>query len=332
MSRRKKEAAAEPALESEALAASDAGDASEARAAGDTDEAQTATDAIAEIPVDDAPIVAIGESDSAGIIEAEGASANANEDETESDGETGGLWPVDRLKPVVEAVIFAAADPTTVRRLRDVVDGATAAEIKAALLALQEDYAARGVRLAEVAGGWQMRSAPEHQEVVKRLFKEKPFRLTRAGMETLAVIAYRQPATRAEVEAIRGVDASAVLESLVERRLVRIAGRRDVPGRPLVYVTTQEFLETFGLKDLKSLPTLPELGEDFRAMAEQSAFTEGDDRNAAILPLEEGEATSGHEERTARTVERADQADRQREEDEQSADRAPAHEQGEAEA
>ena len=142
-----------------------------------------------------------------------------------------------------------------------------------------------------------------------------------------------ETATRAEIESIRGVDVSGVLESLVERRLARIAGRRDVPGRPLVYVTTQEFLETFGLRDLKSLPTLAELGDDIRAMAEQSAFGEGEERNAAVLPLEEGEAISGDEERAARTVERADQADRESEsEDGQSVASRPAERQGEAEA
>jgi segregation and condensation protein B len=228
------------------------------------------------------------------------------------DGESGGLWPVDRLMPVLEAVVFAAGDPLPARRMKDVVEGATIAEVKAALAELQRQCMGRGIRLVEVAGGWQFRTAPEHHEVVKRLFKERPFRLTRAGMETVAVVAYRQPVTRAEIEAIRGVDVSGVLELLVERRLVRVAGRRDVPGRPLVYTTTQEFLEMFGLKDLKSLPTLAELGEEFQNMADQSGFSEAGERDAAVLPvdaLESEEDSGGHEDQEAGTAERADQVD-----------------------
>jgi segregation and condensation protein B len=240
-----------------------------------------------------------------------GSAASADEADDIAELASGGtgLWPVERLKPVLEAVIFAAADPLAVRRMRDVVEGATAVEIKAAIAALQEDYAPRGIRLVEVAGGWQIRTAPEHHDVVRRLFKERPFRLSRAAIETLAVIAYRQPATRAEIETIRGVDASGVIEGLVERKLVKVAGRRDVPGRPLVYATTQEFLETFGLKDLKSLPTLPELGDELASMAEQSGFTDAPDRDAAILPLEEGEESSGNDDEAARTAERADRSD-----------------------
>jgi segregation and condensation protein B len=244
--------------------------------------------------------------------------ARGEEIEAESTDETPrtGLWPIERLRPVLEAVVFAAADALPVRRMRDVIEGSTTEEIKAALSALQADYAQRGIRLIEVAGGWQLRTAPEHHDVVRKLFKERPFKLSRAAIETLAVVAYRQPVTRAEVESVRGVDASGVLESLVERHLIRIAGRRDVPGRPLVYTTTHEFLETFGLKDLKSLPTLPELGDDIRAMAEQSGFNEAaEDRDAAILPLEAGEENSGDEQQAARTVERTDPVD-EREHDE----------------
>jgi segregation and condensation protein B len=213
--------------------------------------------------------------------------AQTDEPLHEASEQATGLWPVDRLQPVVEAVLFAAADALPVRRICDVVGGATKAEVVAALEKVRSDCEAKGFRLVEVAGGWQFRTAPEHHDIVRRLFKERPYKLTRAMMETLAVVAYKQPATRAEVEAVRGVDSAGVLESLVERRLVSIAGRRDVPGRPLVYVTTREFLEVFGLKDLKALPTLAELGDDFRVMAERSEFNAQDERSAAILPLEE---------------------------------------------
>jgi segregation and condensation protein B len=201
----------------------------------------------------------------------------------------GGRWPIERLKPVLEAMIFAVADPLSTKRVCDAIEGATSAEVRAAAAALQTDYAERGIRLVEVAGGWQFRTAPEHHAPVRVLFKEKPLRLTRASIETLAIVAYKQPVTRAEIESVRGVDTSGVLESLVERRVVRIAGRRDVPGRPLVYTTTPLFLEVFGLKDMKSLPTLAELGDDIGALAERSEFAEVGDPNAAILPLEDEE-------------------------------------------
>jgi segregation and condensation protein B len=115
------------------------------------------------------------------------------------------------------------------------------------------------VRLVEVAGGYQLRTAPEHAQWVRRLFQQKPWRLTRATLETLAIIAYKQPITRAEIEAIRGVDVDSVLASLLSRKLVRIVGRKEVVGRPLLYGSTRQFLEVFGLRDLASLPALSEI-------------------------------------------------------------------------
>src|SRR5262245_58676526 len=115
------------------------------------------------------------------------------------------------------------------------------------------------MRLVEVAGGYQFRTAPEHAEWVRRLFQQKPWRLTRPTLETLAIIAYKQPITRAEIEAIRGVDVDSVLASLLSRKLIRIVGRKDVIGRPLLYGTTRQFLEVFGLRDLNGLPALGEL-------------------------------------------------------------------------
>ena len=217
------------------------------------------------------------------------------EHEPESDdGGEGGRWPIDRLKPIVEAMIFAVADPLPTRRICDALDGATAAEVRAAALALQTDYASRGVRLVEVAGGWQFRTAPEHHTPVRQLFKDKPARLTRAAIETVAIVAYKQPATRADIESVRGVDSAAVLETLVERKVIKIAGRRDVPGRPLVYTTTPYFLELFGLKDLKALPTLAELGDEIGNLVAAAEFTKNEEADAAVLPLEDedpGDAT-----------------------------------------
>ena len=118
----------------------------------------------------------------------------------------------------------------------------------------------RGLRLVHVAGGYQLRTPAEHGPWIRRLLRERPPRLSRPMLETLAIVAYRQPCTRMEVEAIRGVDVDAVLSNLLDRRLVRVVGRKDAPGRPLLYATTREFLEVFGLPDLDALPTLRELG------------------------------------------------------------------------
>ena len=214
-------------------------------------------------------------------------------EETESEG---GRWPVERLKPLLEAMIFAVADPLTPRRVCDAIEGATTAEVKAAAAALQTEYAERGVRLVEVAGGWQFRTAAEHHAAVRQLFKDKPLRLTRAAIETVAIVAYKQPATRAEIESVRGVDSAAVLENLVEKKILKIAGRRDVPGRPLVYTTTPFFLELFGLKDMKALPTLAELGDEIGNLASVAEFGKSEEAGAAILPLEDDEASIGAQE------------------------------------
>ena len=167
----------------------------------------------------------------------------------------------ERLIAILESVLFASGEPLTIARLAEVVPGPSRVELRAALaeLASRTERERRGVRLIEVAGGYQLRTAPEYTEWVRRLFQQKPWRLTRATLETLAIVAYKQPITRAEIEAIRGVDADSVLASLLARKLVRIVGRKEVIGRPLLYGTTRQFLEVFGLKDLTGLPALAEL-------------------------------------------------------------------------
>lgn len=173
---------------------------------------------------------------------------------------------IERLARIVESVLFAAAAPVSVRRLVDILAepggaGPDGKEIRTALNLLAEEYAQgrRGIVLHEVAAGWQLRTARENADWVRRLFKEKPARLGRAALETLAIVAYRQPATKAEIEAVRGVDADAALNTLLAKRLVKIAGRKEAIGRPLLYATTQEFLEVFGLKDLRDMPALDDL-------------------------------------------------------------------------
>ena len=215
-----------------------------------------------------------------------GPVAEAGDERAEAGGgATPGLWPVDRLRPLIEALLFAAGDPLPAKKIVECIEGSTLDEVKATLVELATEFLTRGIRLIEVAGGWQLRTAPEHQRYVRKLFRERPQRLTRAATETIAILAYKQPVTRQEIEAVRGVDSGGVLESLVERRLAKVIGRKDVPGRPLVYATTQEFLELFGLRNIRELPTLPELGSDFERMSEQGGFSESDE--AAILPLED---------------------------------------------
>jgi len=167
----------------------------------------------------------------------------------------------ERLIGIVEGVLFASGEPVTLARLAEIIAGPSRAELRASLaeLARRSEQEGRGVRVVEVAGGYQLRTAPEHAEWVRRLFQQRPWRLTRATLETLAIIAYRQPITRAEIEAMRGVDVDSVIASLLARKLVRIVGRKDVIGRPLLYGTTKHFLEVFGLKELGDLPALREV-------------------------------------------------------------------------
>jgi segregation and condensation protein B len=196
----------------------------------------------------------------------------------------------DEQKRIVEALILAARAPLAPARMAQAVPRLTAALARELALELREEYDrdGRGFELVEAAGGFQLRTRPELAEWVQRLEDERPARLTRAALESLAVVAYRQPVTRAEVEHVRGVDCGPVLRSLLERHLLRIAGHRDVPGRPMLYATTRRFLEVFGLASLEDLPTLRDLDELVRAAGEAgSAELESESRAAA------GEAGGG---------------------------------------
>lgn len=166
------------------------------------------------------------------------------------------------LIPLVEALVFAADGPLKVERIAEVVD-VPPAVVKEAIEALEADYAERprGFFLQEVAGGYQLRTHPDYADYLRKLGRSRPFRFSRPALESLAIIAYRQPVTRAEIEYLRGVDSGSVLKTLLEKRLVRILGKKDVPGKPMIYGTTREFLELFGLPDLSSLPTLSEFSE-----------------------------------------------------------------------
>ncbi len=166
------------------------------------------------------------------------------------------------LTPLVEALIFAADGPIKVERMAEALD-LPQADIMAAIGALEKDYAERprGFFLQLVAGGYQLRTRPEYADSLRKLGRSRPFKFSRPALETLAIIAYRQPVTRAEIEYLRGVDSGSVLKTLLEKRLLRILGKKDVPGKPMIYGTTREFLELFGLPDLSALPTLREFSE-----------------------------------------------------------------------
>jgi segregation and condensation protein B len=167
----------------------------------------------------------------------------------------------ERLKAILESLLFAAAEPVALAQLVTVLETVAREDIKKALGEMAAAYGAggRGIVLEEVAGGYQLRTPKEHALYVRKLLAAKPPRLSRPLLETVAIIAYRQPITRPEIEQLRGVDCGGVLDTLVERRLAKIAGRKEAPGRPIMYETTTEFLELFGLKDLGGLPDLEEL-------------------------------------------------------------------------
>ena len=179
----------------------------------------------------------------------------------------------ERLKAIIESLLFAAGEPVSLNRLAAVLDSVPKEEIRNALGALGAQYAqgGRGLTVEEVAGGFQLRTRKEFSPQIRKLLAGKPPRLSRSLLETLAIIAYRQPVTRPEIEQVRGVDCGGVLETLLERRLVKIEGRKEAPGRPMLYATTPEFLEVFGLKDIDSLPDLKEFQEIQRAQEESES-------------------------------------------------------------
>lgn len=192
------------------------------------------------------------------------------------------------IKNIIEAALFVAERPMTLDRLLNLFepsadDAELRTQVQAALAALHEDYAGRGVELKEVASGFRFQARAEVAPWVNRIWEERPPRYSRALLETLAIIAYRQPITRGEVEELRGVGVSTgIMKTLLEREWVRVAGHREVPGRPAVYVTTPQFLDYFGLRSLAELPALADIGsvdtlthDMFEALAETAENESG---------------------------------------------------------
>lgn len=172
----------------------------------------------------------------------------------------------EQLKNIIEAALMVSDKPMSINRLLELfqkdVDEIEREEIMAAIQELQDDYQSRGIELTKVANGYRIQSRAEYADWVNRLFDEKPPRYSRALLETLAIIAYRQPLTRAEIEDIRGVSVSSnIIKTLQEREWIRVVGHKDLPGKPELLATTKEFLDYFNLKTLSELPTLAEIKE-----------------------------------------------------------------------
>jgi segregation and condensation protein B len=192
------------------------------------------------------------------------------------------------LKAILEALIFASPEPLTPKAMYKILESEPKEDVQAALAELKRDYENRGgLQLVEVAGGSQIVTRPDLHEWVRRLFHERTTqKLTVQALETLAVIAYRQPVTAAEITEIRGVNTSGVLNTLLERHLIKIVGRKQVVGRPFLYATTKEFLIRFGLNELTDLPKVEDMAEalglDAPILVERQPPEE-------MLPLEEPE-------------------------------------------
>lgn len=191
---------------------------------------------------------------------------------------------------LVEALLFASDAPVEAERIREVLDLGSAAEARALATALGERYAERGsaLQVVEVGGGYRMVTRPEVAPWLVRLARSRSrARLSRPALETLAIVAYRQPAARPEIDAVRGVNSEGVLENLMDKRMIRIAGRKDAPGRPFLYETTREFLVAFGLRDLSDLPAV----EGELAIPEAAAVAAADEN-----PTQQGSGAGGADE------------------------------------
>lgn len=192
---------------------------------------------------------------------------------------------LEEIKYFVESALLAAGRPLNIDQIRNLFDEESAPEkgqLREALGALREEYAARGIEVAEVASGFRMQVKASMVQRLHRLWEEKPPRYSRALFETLALIAYRQPMTRGEIEEVRGVSVSSnIVRSLLEREWIRVVGHRDVPGRPALFGTTKLFLDYFGLKKLDDLPPLADLS-DWESLRVQLNLPQVEESDVAV--------------------------------------------------
>ena len=223
---------------------------------------------------------------SASVRAGGGAPAPVNKDD-----ETPHMASVE-LKAVLEALIFASPEPLTPKAIYKILDTEPQEDVRAALTELKRDYDRPcGLQLVEVAGGYQIVTRPDLHEWVRRLFQERTTqKLTVQALETLAVIAYKQPLTALEISEIRGVNTSGVLNTLLERHLIKITGRKQVVGRPFLYATTKEFLIRFGLNDLSDLPKVEDMTEAFGFESGATPLLVEQTPSEDLLPLEEPDA------------------------------------------
>jgi len=187
-----------------------------------------------------------------------------------------------RLVSIIESLLFVAGEPLSARRIAEIVAEAAPAEVREAMeeMSKRAEREDSGLRVVEVAGGYQLQTPPDNSPWIARLMQSKPVRLSRPALETLAIVAYKQPVTRPEIEQVRGVDSGGVLKTLLDHGFVKIAGRKDVPGKPLIYATDKRFMEFFRLKSLADLPTLGELEEiQQERMAEAGQLPLGQEEN-----------------------------------------------------
>jgi segregation and condensation protein B len=192
--------------------------------------------------------------------------------------------PEDNVKSVIEALLFSSERPLTLEQVKKVLDGVETDQIRRTLEELHSEYEAsnRGIRVIEVAGGFQMITAPAFSTFLKKLYKQRRVeRLSKPALETLAIIAYKQPVTKLEIESLRNVNVDGVIGNLLDKNLVRIAGRRKAPGRPYVFATSRQFLEYFGLKSLEELPKM----EDFSQMVKDTEIKTIDKEGASNVPI-----------------------------------------------
>lgn len=201
-----------------------------------------------------------------------------------------------QLKLIIEAFLFTADRPVSEQEIHVWLPEETLSEIRKALEELKDEYDVmeRSFVLKEIAKGYQFRTHSKYASYVLRMLKTSPTRLSRAALETLAIVAYKQPVLRQEIERLRAVDVGGILKTLLEKDLIRIMGRKSLPGRPLIYGTTRKFLEVFDLKDLESLPKLKEI-EDFGSDEEQTARNP-EDRRQLVETKEEKETASDEKE------------------------------------
>lgn len=215
---------------------------------------------------------------------------------------------LERAASIVESLLLVSAKPLSFDRIGQLLGGLEKADVRQVVSILKAKYSPEtsGILVEEVAKGLQLRTHPANQEHVRKLFETRPPRFTRPSLETLSVVAYRQPVTRLEIEQIRGVDCAASLKTLMDRRLVKVTGKKDVPGRPFLFGTTREFLEVFGLEALSDLPSMRDI-EDFLATAAGAlaAREQGD----AGLPFDGPQVPEGGEGEVPGEIEEAEHAE-----------------------